>query len=254
MLFSRMFSRRWIILSILAAIMAVTMIRLGIWQLDRLKQRRLLNSQVLSETSQPVLILDQESVLEDLAGMEYRKVQVRGTYDPTQEVALGNQAYQGKYGVHLLTPLKIEHTDRYILVDRGWVPGEDVQSSDWSRFSEPGTVDVLGVLRNAQQKSGLALLSNTASIQELNGHQIWMFVNIAELEKQSGYTFENVYIQQSPDPNQATLPYRTEPELDLTEGPHLGYALQWFTFASIVLIGYPLYIKREEGQSRKFHA
>jgi hypothetical protein len=42
------------------------------------------------------------------------------------------------------------------------------------------------------------------------------------------------------------MPYRALPELDLTEGPHLGYAVQWFIFASLLGVGYPIYVRREE--------
>jgi surfeit locus 1 family protein len=33
-----------------------------------------------------------------------------------------------------------------------------------------------------------------------------------------------------------------EPELD--EGPHLSYAVQWFVFATIAAVGYPLVLRR----------
>jgi surfeit locus 1 family protein len=42
------------------------------------------------------------------------------------------------------------------------------------------------------------------------------------------------------------LPIAEVPSLDLTEGPHLGYAVQWFGFALILAIGYPAYVRRQE--------
>ncbi len=42
------------------------------------------------------------------------------------------------------------------------------------------------------------------------------------------------------------MPYRTQPDLDLTEGPHQSYALQWFSFAVILGLGYPFFIRRQE--------
>jgi surfeit locus 1 family protein len=41
-------------------------------------------------------------------------------------------------------------------------------------------------------------------------------------------------------------PIPSQPVLDLSEGPHLGYAIQWFSFAVILGLGYPFYIRREE--------
>ncbi|MEY4131134.1 MAG: hypothetical protein RLZZ31_1258, partial [Actinomycetota bacterium] len=31
---------------------------------------------------------------------------------------------------------------------------------------------------------------------------------------------------------------------DLSEGPHLGYALQWFSFSLLTIIVYPLLLRR----------
>jgi surfeit locus 1 family protein len=38
------------------------------------------------------------------------------------------------------------------------------------------------------------------------------------------------------------------PPPELSEGPHLGYAFQWFTFTVIALVGYPLILRRRAHQ------
>jgi len=35
------------------------------------------------------------------------------------------------------------------------------------------------------------------------------------------------------------------PVLDLSEGPHLGYAIQWFFYAALVFFGYPVYLRKQ---------
>jgi len=52
-----------------------------------------------------------------------------------------------------------------------------------------------------------------------------------------------MYIQQSPDLTWTGLPYRITPKLDLSEGSHLGYAVQWFSFAVLLGVGYPFYVR-----------
>jgi surfeit locus 1 family protein len=54
-------------------------------------------------------------------------------------------------------------------------------------------------------------------------------------------------VQQAPVPGSIGPPFRSLPELDLSEGPHLGYALQWFTFAALLTFGYPVYLRRQAG-------
>jgi len=34
--------------------------------------------------------------------------------------------------------------------------------------------------------------------------------------------------------------------VELTEGSHFGYALQWFSFAAILFVGYPFYLRKQE--------
>jgi len=60
-----------------------------------------------------------------------------------------------------------------------------------------------------------------------------------------------VYVQQAPDPSWTGLPYRQLPQLDLTEGPHMSYAIQWFSFAVLLGLGYPFYIRRQEKRAQE---
>jgi surfeit locus 1 family protein len=47
------------------------------------------------------------------------------------------------------------------------------------------------------------------------------------------------------DENDTVPPIPYQPAIELTEGPHFGYALQWFTFATILLVGYPFYLRKQ---------
>jgi surfeit locus 1 family protein len=76
----------------------------------------------------------------------------------------------------------------------------------------------------------------------------WYFVDLEAIESQLPYPLLPVYIQQVPEGENQALPYAARPEFELTEGPHLGYAVQWFGFAAAVSIGYPIYvIRKSEG-------
>ena len=138
----RMLSRKWLLATILVLAAMAVMVRLGIWQLDRLETRRAFNARVTAQVSLPSLALVGNALNADLTEMEYRAASVRGVYDPAGEIALRNQYYDDPWGVHLVTPLKISGSEAVILVDRGWIPGEVYQSGDWSKYTEPGTVSV----------------------------------------------------------------------------------------------------------------
>ena len=251
-IFMSMFSRRWILATLLVLSAMAVMARLGVWQLDRLEKRREFNTRVLAQINQPALVLSGDTLQQDLASMEYRKVIVEGEYDFSQEVALRNQAWENQAGVHLLTPLRIAGTGQSVLVNRGWVPVQDFKSNDWTAYTEPGVVHVEGVIRASNSKPDYGRRADPISAPGAGRLEVWNFANVAGISQQVPYPLLRIYIQQAPEAYWEKLPYRTQPELDLTEGPHQGYAIQWFTFAAILGLGYPIFIRRQEiARSRK---
>ncbi len=242
----KMLSRKWILATLLVLAAMGVMIRLGIWQLDRLEKRRAFNARVSTQIAQPPLELSGNALTADLTQMEYRAVSVTGSYDTAGEIALRNQYWQDQWGVHLVTPLKIAGSDQAILVDRGWIPGETYQTGDWSQYAEPGQVTVHGVIRLAQSQAELGRRADPTPAPGETSMKTWNFVNVPRLAEQISEPLLPIYIQQASDPTWTGLPQRTQPELDLSEGPHLGYAFQWFIFAAILGIGYPFYINRQD--------
>jgi surfeit locus 1 family protein len=248
---ARLFNRRWWKITLLVILAVGVMVRLGIWQLDRLAQRRAFNARVQVQMEAPTLQLQGAALNQDLAAMEYRQVQVTGEYDFAHQVALRNQAWQGQFGVHLVTPLMISGTQTVVLVDRGWIPYEDFQNGGWSKYDEPGLVDVTGVIRVSQTRPTIGRQADPTPAPGEGPLKAWNMLNLARISAQIPYSTLLVYVQQAPDPAWTTMPYRTQPEIDLTEGPHLGYALQWFSFALILGVGYVFYARQEDQKAKR---
>lgn len=244
------FSRRWIITTILVVAGIAVLVRLGFWQLDRLEQRRQFNARVQAQLDQPALVLGEGNLDENLETMEYREVLVRGEYDHAGEIAIRNQYWGNQWGAHLVTPLRIAGTDSAILVDRGWIPAEEFESGAWSQFEEPGQVVVRGVIRYSRDKADYGSRTDPVPDTSSGPLRTWNFVNILRIEEQFKAPLLPVYIQQAPDSSWTGLPYRSQPELELSEGPHLGYAIQWFTFAGILGVGYLFFIHRQGYKSK----
>ena len=74
---------------------------------------------------------------------------------------------------------------------------------------------------------------------------LWNYLDIERIQAQGLHPLLPVYIEAAPTGEQTSLPYRALPELDLSEGPHLGYALQWFFYACLVFFGYPVYLRKQ---------
>jgi surfeit locus 1 family protein len=242
-----MFTRKWLLATLFVLAGTALCIRLGFWQLDRLDQRRAFNSHFMSMRAMTPLDLNLEQP-DDLTDMEWRPVQVTGEYDFANQVALRNQYYRDQYGYHLLTPLHFSGT--VVLVDRGWIPADGNSTpADWRKYDEPGTVTVTGQIRLGQTKPAFggiadALPENGARLE------IWNNFDITRIANQTPYPILPVFVQPDADENDAEPPIPYQPVIELTEGTHFGYALQWFTFATILFAGYPFFLRKQEAQPK----
>ena len=243
MLLRRMFGRKWLLTTLLVFLGTALCIRLGIWQLDRLDQRRAFNAQVTSMRAMPPLDINSEGT-DSIETMEWRAVTISGEYDFENQVAIRNQYYRDQYGYHLLTPLLYNGTA--VLVDRGWIPADGNSApSDWRKYDEPGVMTVTGQIRLGQSKPAFG---GVADALPADGSPLWLWNNgdVEKIALQMPYSILKVYIQpdMNEDDDMPPIPY--QPEVELTEGPHFGYALQWFTFATILFVGYPFFLRKQE--------
>ena len=246
MILERLFSRQWWKTTVFVLVAVAVMIRLGIWQLDRLEQRKVFNARAEAQLAEPPLDLSGQSIESDLYGMEYRSTIVSGEYDHDHQVVLRNQDWQGRLGVHILTPLLIAGEEAAVLVDRGWVPYEDFTGGNLSQYDDPGQVELNGIMRRSQSKPAIGGRADKVPGPGEAPLEAWNWINLTDISRQIPYQLLPVYIAAVPSSGSLELPYRSELELDLSEGSHLGYAFQWFIFAAIFGIGYPFYVRREE--------
>jgi surfeit locus 1 family protein len=240
----------WIITTIVAIAGVGVLIRLGNWQLDRLEWRRAFNERVTTQMSQPPLDLNQATLPDGLYDMEYRQAVVSGVYDHTQEVLLRNHVWDNRPGYRVLTPLQINGSEQAVLVDRGWIPFDE--ADNLSIYEEPGLVQVEGMIRRPQTRPDIGGVPDPTLAPGESRLSAFNIVNIERLQEQVDVELLPVYVQQAPDQAHTRLPYRSLPEIEITEGPHFGYALQWFAFAALLGFGYPLFAYRQiEGSEVK---
>jgi surfeit locus 1 family protein len=249
-----MFRRRWLIPTLLVFAGTALCVRLGIWQLDRLEQRRAFNAQFESARARLPLDLNRE-LPADIREMEWRPVNVTGEYDFENQVAIRNQYYGSEYGYHLLTPLLFNSESNpeqpaAVIVDRGWIPAEGNSNPwDWHKYDHRGPVEISGQIRLGQAKPAFGGVADPA-LEKGETLKVWNNADLQRIAGQIPYPVLPVYIQPNADPADTEPPIPFQPEIQLTEGPHFGYALQWFTFAVILFVGYPFYVRKQESESK----
>jgi len=192
---------------VLAVAVAVGCVFLGRWQLSRLRERRALNDGIRARGELPVVTLTGS---ESFDSMQWRRVRAVGVYDYRDERVWTGRTLEGTPGVALLTPLRVTGGG-VVLVDRGWVPSPDASHIDGAQWREGDSVEVAGLAVPLPGSPPSFAVEDT----------------IPPKGRAAG-----------------AGPWRWPPP-ELSEGPHLSYAIQWFSFAVIILVGSTvLYVKR----------
>lgn len=215
--------RLWLFVTIAVACAAI-FVRLGIWQLHRRGERRARNALVLARLHEPEA--DVESLPRDTSTIRFRRVRVTGIPDYDHELVYAARSYRGSPGVNLLTPVRVPGHDTAVLVNRGWVYAPDGATVDHARWRERDST-FTGYVDELPSKGG-STYSGRPVIARLG------YDAVATLLPYPVAPFYVVVLGDSaiaPD----RLARLTVPPLD--EGPHLNYAIQWFGFALVALVG-----------------
>lgn len=232
-----LFSRKWWWVTLLVVLLMMVLARLGIWQLDRLNQRRVNNQIVAAALAASPMDLLEITLPADLSTIKNRYVIATGEYDLENQLMLKVQNWDGRAGANLVTPLLLENGETAVLVDRGWIPEAENNPAGRAKYDEHGQVMVEGYAALSQ-----ALSQRETSVPE-EPQTEWYRVDIAAIQPQMPYDLLPIYVLQAPGDEQE-LPYRRELEVDLSEGSHLGYAMQWFTFSLGLGIAYVIYVRK----------
>ena len=229
----------------LAVSAAVVFVSLGLWQLRRLEDRRQQNSFLASRRFAPEVT--PEALTPDTAAARFRRIRLRGVYDFSNEIIHTLRGRGGSPGVNILTPLRRAGTDTAILVNRGWVYAPDGITVDTKQWREADTLNGTGFVETFPTAGPFAP-PNSARPRALRR------LDRSALLKLFPYPIANYYVVLAPSdsglsaPTSGTtpvpsIPPRVEPAT-LDEGPHRNYAVQWFSFAAISIIGIVIFIRR----------
>ena len=217
---------------LLVLVVFLILISLGIWQLNRLEQRRALNQAILDGLNQPPITLTGQPVNPD--ALNFRPVSVTGTFDNEASVILRGRSLNAQQGAELIVPLKIEGANQAVLVNRGWIPLAFSDAEARRAYDVGGSVTVKGIANKTQTRPNTFIApTDPTPPPGQKGLDAWFRVDIDRIQQQVDYPLLPVFIEQSPNP-ESTAPPIGKATVDLSDGPHLGYAIQWFSFALIL--------------------
>ena len=213
---------------LVATLLALLLVGLCIWasswQYSRGVARHAMNARIATHVLQnPV---DFSTIAKDINAAEWRKVSVQGTFDSSHQILLRNRYSEGKYGFDLLT-LFTARSGEVFWVDRGWIaPGKNATLTPELPKTTSSEVQILGRVRLDHwlpQGSFFAISARNKLVPQWNA--------------QAKYSQETQkYYLDLLDSNSVELVPASPVELpDLSDGPHMAYALQWLFFAGLVI-------------------
>jgi len=224
---------------------------LGLWQLDRADQKREIDSGVMYAQAKEALdlnaFIDQGNINEANFSEEfYRSASLSGHYDNDHQYLLDNRTHKGQAGFHVLTPFLLDHTNQSILINRGWITYQGTRDNIPDITITKDTISIKGVMK----KQGRAIVLNNSSntdIDESNMHEASYpkLIQSIQLSRLAKEVTKELNVNLLPiiielDKEDATGFVREWQPYYGSIDKHNAYALQWFTFAGILLF---LFIK-----------
>jgi surfeit locus 1 family protein len=213
--------------------LAAMCVRLGFWQIARLHQKQAMNAALRSALASPPLEIGTD--VPPLEAVRGRRVHATGRYDESRQVLLSRRSGGEGMGVEVLTPLRLEGGSA-LMVDRGWLEAGDAQTARPEDCSEPGTLSVTGIAE--------AIVPVAAPVPwrtlESGPITVWSVHESAldSLRARLPYPIAPFVVRQLPATGLPARPARAVPR-PLDESMHVGYAIQWFAFAALLLFGPP---------------
>jgi cytochrome oxidase assembly protein ShyY1 len=218
-------------LSLLKSLVALLLIFLCIWaaqwQFNRGLDRQARNDAIEENTARPAQPL--AALASDIAAHEWQTTTITGTFDTTQQILLRNRYFEGVYGFQLLT--RFESADgKSFWVDCGWVKaGPNALTPPVIPDLPMNQVVIEGRMR---LDSSLPRGAFFALPSDGSGG----LISQANAQSQSQVS-EKFYIDLLRG-NQPELTPAVPAELpELSDGPHMAYALQWVFFGGLVVYG-----------------
>ena len=208
-------------------------IYLGQWQYQKAEQKLALQDLQDSHVQEMPVPLPQ--TVDDPDAWKYRRVAVSGEYEPRYQILLDNQVEATRAGYHVITPLKMDGTDRYVLVNRGWIPADANHSDIPAVITPEGKQEVVGQIWVPAKK-----YYSLETPEQKNNPQwqpLWQNLDMQRYSAAVPLTVSPLVVRLDSDSDAGGFS-RNWPAPAERITTHIGYAYQWYGFAVAAFIIY----------------
>ena len=222
----------------LAVLLAAT-VGLGNWQRHRSAEKQALREQYELAAHQPPLELTAAPA--DAAARRFRPVRARGEFDGGRQVLIDNKVHAGRPGFDVVTPLKLDGGERYVLVDRGWIAQGPYRSELPRVPPRAGPIGIEGRI-NLPPAHYLELKMDAGP------SPVRQNLDIDRIATATGLPLLPFIIEQTGDADDGLV--RDWPPPDFGIEQHRSYMLQWYSLAGLGIVLWLALNWRARGESR----
>jgi surfeit locus 1 family protein len=226
----------WATLATLAGV-ALT-IALGFWQLGRADTKLALQNRIVDFARQPPIVIGAGEL--KTGDVLLRHVEVRGRFEPRHAVFVDNRVYKHQLGYYVMMPLRITGTEKFVLVNRGWIAAGPERNRVPPVKTPEGDVLVRGTATPPSER----FLELSSKVAEGN---VWQNMVLERYRQATKLDVQPVIVQQTESLDDGLV--RDWPPVDLKRNTHLAYAVQWFALAAAIFIYYVVINVRRRSDS-----
>lgn len=223
----------------LAAALAIALcVKAGLWQYHKAQLKRALQVQLNARLSEPPVALPDKIMVskgEVLESWRFRRVAFAGTYDARYQVLLDNQVENTVAGYHVLTPVRVQGSGLYVLVNRGWVAGTPDRKAPVVTVPQ-GVQTIEGDIALPATRF-FTLEAPSASNSQALQNQVWQNLDMKRYTTLVPFAVQPFVVRLDAKSNAGGF-VRNWPPPGERVSMHLGYAYQWFGFALTLLVIY----------------
>jgi surfeit locus 1 family protein len=196
---------------------------LGHWQQGRAAEKQALQTEFDSRSGAAPVSLTKE--IGDPVALRYSHASAQGEWLATGQIFIDNKFDNDAVGFHVITPLKIAGTNRFILVNRGWI----------ARDAKYPAAPEVAVPAGTATIEGLLVVPSTRFLElapvMLEG-SVWQNLTVERYRQKSGLDVLPLVLLAS-NAGSGLKPVSERP--DTRADKHVEYMLTWYSLAASVV-------------------
>lgn len=205
----------------------VLTVALGNWQRHRAADKQALAAQLAAAAMQPPVELAATEA--DAKRLRFRALRASGEFDAARQLFLDNKVHDGRAGYDVIAPLRLGGSDRFVLVDRGWV-AQGARRAELPPVPPPsGKVTVIG-------RANLPPQRYLELARDATAGPLWQNLDLERIATATGLALLPIIVEQTDPVTPPDGLLREWPPPDLGADQNRSYMLQWYSFAALAAV------------------